>query len=280
MPAKPLTPEQKQDAARLKEHFLAWRDALRKKGEPMSQEIAADRLGFGQSAFSQYLNGIIPLNGPVVSKCAELMGIKPESISPSIVAKETERSQTWSALKPRNMRPVWVVGATQGGMPLRIWDDAGYPVGSTEEFADVSTTDEHAFACRVVGDSMVPRYQPGEYALVEPSTVPDLEDDVLVRLASGETMLKRLLSRRGGVRLGSYNTNEVLTFREEEITWMYYVAHPIPARRIGQRVDLQAPETMEPPSTDLEQRPSARRLGGHGNEAAAATKEPRRRKSQ
>ncbi len=137
----------------------------------------------------------------------------------------------------KNRRPVWVVGRTQGGLPERLWDDGGQPVGATDQFADVATSDDHAFACRVVGDSMVPRYMPGEYALVEPSVAPEPEDDVLVRLATGETMLKRLLGRRSGIRLGSYNSQEVMTFREEEISWMYYVAHPIPARRIRQRVD-------------------------------------------
>lgn len=358
MPAKPLTPEQKEDAARLKAAFRAWQDALRDKGAPVSQLEAAGRLGFGQSALSQYLNGLIPLNGPVLAKFAELMGVKAEDISPAIVAQESQRSQTWAptenaleqfarhvfemrgvkvdptlpihrvslpewlvtemptylpdlrlqfddgyawveikaphvrseisgqmaklqaehprdflllvadtpdiprivdtwlqrraqpegAAPPepeperhrmRNQRPVWVVGRTQGGrLPERVWDDGGQPVGATDEFAEVSTADEHAFACRVVGDSMVPRYMPGEYALVEPGTAPELEDDVLVRLKTGETMLKRLLSRRGGVRLGSYNSPEVHTFKEDEITWMYYVAHPIPARRIRQRIDL------------------------------------------
>ena len=149
----------------------------------------------------------------------------------------------------RNVREVPVFGQTQGGMPERIWDDGDHQI--SDKFAEVSTTDEHAFACRVVGDSMVPRYMPGEYALVEPGTAPELEDDVLVRLVSGETMIKRLLSRRGGIRLGSYNISEVLSFEPGEISWMYYVAHPIPARRIQQRVD-------EPPADDVPMIP-----GGH-----------------
>lgn len=392
MPAKPLSPEQKADAARLKEAFDAWRAARRDRGEPISQEAVASQLGFGQSALSQYLNGHIPLNAAVLVKFCDMLGVAPQDISPDIAGQAVENSSKWAptesalealamdafvvhgakveplrpgkqpagsipkwlrqaagnevtyipdlratladgsevyvevkstrgtSLSPsrvathlaklaaehprdflllvadgpeiprlvarwlsyrdkqdaplqaqeeappthhahtggalRNQRPVWVVGSTQGGMPARVWTDADYPVGATEEFADVSTTDPHAFACRVVGDSMVPRYMPGEFALVEPSTTPELEDDVLVRLQTGETMLKRLLSRRGGVRLGSYNTTEVMSFREEEITWMYYVAHPIPVRRIRQRIDLDA----APVDGSIEQRPSAIRV--------------------
>lgn len=83
---------------------------------------------------------------------------------------------------------------------------------------------------------MAPRYNPGEFALVEPSTDPELEDDVLVRLETGETMLKRLVSRRGGIQLASYNEPGSMLFKPEEITWIYYVAHPVPARKIRQRM--------------------------------------------
>lgn len=134
---------------------------------------------------------------------------------------------------------VWVVGNGQGGLPDRIWTDGDIPIGASDKYAEVASDDEHAFIVCVRGDSMIPRYQPGEYALVEPATQPDIEDDVLVRLATGETMLKRLLSRRSGVRLGSYNTTEVMTYREEEIVWIYYVSHPIPARKIKHWVETQ-----------------------------------------
>jgi phage repressor protein C with HTH and peptisase S24 domain len=82
---------------------------------------------------------------------------------------------------------------------------------------------------------MIPRYNPGEFALVEPGTAPDLEDDVLVRLRSGQTMIKRLLSKRAGWRFGSYNNSEILHYGVEDVTWVYYVAHPVPRRKIKSR---------------------------------------------
>ncbi|WP_317921110.1 LexA family transcriptional regulator [Cupriavidus sp. TA19] len=133
-------------------------------------------------------------------------------------------------------RPIPVVGRAQGGLPDRIWTDGDYPVGATQQYAEVASADPHAFLTPVVGLSMIPRYNPGEFALVEPGTEPELEDDVLVRLNSGETMIKRLLSRRQGVRLGSYNDPEVFTFDPSDITWLYYVAHPVPARKIKTRL--------------------------------------------
>lgn len=126
-------------------------------------------------------------------------------------------------------RRIFVIGKAQGGLPERMWSDGDYPVGATDEFAELASADPHAFICPVVGDSMFPRFMPGEYVLVLPSRAPELEDTVLVRLATGETMLKRLLSRRDNhVRLGSWNETEIYTFREEEVTWMYTVAHSVP----------------------------------------------------
>lgn len=141
-----------------------------------------------------------------------------------------------SGIPPHKFKPVWVVGRGAGGlMPESIWSDGDYPAGATENYAEIASQDEHAFLTEVVGTSMVPRYNPGEYALVEPGTDPDIEDDVLVRLKDGQTLLKRLLSRRGGYRLGSYNSAEILFYELDQVTWIYYVAHPVPRRKIKQR---------------------------------------------
>lgn len=133
-------------------------------------------------------------------------------------------------------RPIPVIGRAQGGMPERIWTDGDYAVGATDKYAMVATSDQHAFLTPIVGTSMVPKFNPGDYAFVEPETPVEIEDDVLVRLATGETMLKRLISRRGGVQLASYNEPGTMLFAPEEITWMYYVAHYIPARKIKNRI--------------------------------------------
>ncbi|WP_171518235.1 helix-turn-helix transcriptional regulator [Cupriavidus necator] len=133
-------------------------------------------------------------------------------------------------------RPVYVVGRANGGLPERIWTDGGYLVGATEEYAVLATDDPYAFLTPVIGTSMAPVYNPGDFAFVEPGTEVDLGDDVLVRLATGETMLKRLLVRRGeGVQLGSYGEPGTLFFKPEEITWIYYVAHPVRRKKIKSR---------------------------------------------
>lgn len=153
-----------------------------------------------------------------------------DSATPQIPSDATPVN--WAKVKV-----VWVVGKASGGaLPERIWTDADYPVGVTDEYGEVASTDPHAFITKVFGPSMIPVYTPGNYALVEPGTEPEIEDDVLVRLRGGETMIKRLLSRRDGYRFGSYNDPQVLHFEPDEVTWVYYIAHPVPRRKIRTRM--------------------------------------------
>lgn len=90
MPAKPLTSEQKEDAARLRALFKEWQHARKARGEPSSQMEAAAQLEFGQSALSQYLRGDIPLNITVVAKFVRLLNCRFEEISPALAEKATE----------------------------------------------------------------------------------------------------------------------------------------------------------------------------------------------
>lgn len=85
MPAKPLTEEQKADAGRLKQLFIAWQANRRRTGAEWSQEYAGEQLGFGQSALSQYLNGKIPLNPEAAASFCKLLGdVRVEQFSPAL----------------------------------------------------------------------------------------------------------------------------------------------------------------------------------------------------
>ena len=97
MPAKPLTPSQIADAARLRAFFKAWQADRKAKKLPHAQaEIAEPLFGFGQSALSQYLNGHIPMNADVVMKFAEVLDVPPTAINPTVVRQEQERAQVWA----------------------------------------------------------------------------------------------------------------------------------------------------------------------------------------
>ena len=120
-------------------------------------------------------------------------------------------------------------------MTDRVWGDGDYPVGATDQYAMLGSSDPEAYLSEVVGSSMYPKYENHNFALIEPNTDVDIEDVVLVRLHTGHTLLKRLLSRRNGITLGSYNEPDILTFSPAEITWIYYAAHEVPRKKIKSR---------------------------------------------
>lgn len=132
-------------------------------------------------------------------------------------------------------RRIWVVGKGQGGLAERIWTDGDYPVGATEDWGEVASPDPLAFLVLVEGDSMYPKFEQGNFALVEPNTDPEIEDTVLVRLKTGQTMIKRLLSRRAGYRFGSFNDPAIMQFSTDDVSWIYYIAHEVPRRKIKSR---------------------------------------------
>lgn len=106
---------------------------------------------------------------------------------------------------------------------------------ASQEHAEVATADRNAFVFRVEDGALAPRFNPGEYALAEPGTSIEIEDDVLVRLTDGTVLFRRLLSRKGGIRLGTLTGAPTVTLREEDVDWMVHVAHALQARRIQRK---------------------------------------------
>ncbi|WP_315128056.1 helix-turn-helix transcriptional regulator [Comamonas antarctica] len=85
-----MTPEQKKDAARLKQLFVSWKEARRAGGEPASQDAFSDLVGFGQSAVSQYLNGKIPLNPQAAAKFSKALGCQISDFSETVASLAAE----------------------------------------------------------------------------------------------------------------------------------------------------------------------------------------------
>ena len=222
-----------------------YKDRLLKAMEmaEVERQALANHLGVSYQAVRKVVEGMTKaFTAANNEKAASFLGVESKWLATGEGPMTRKSSQTntdksgLTPIDPSRFRPVWVVGRGSGGkMPERVWTDGDYPVGVTEEYAELATSDPHAFLGEVVGPSMIPRYNPGEFFLVEPGTEPEVEDDVLVRLKDGQTLLKRLLSRRGGYRLGSYNSEETLFYKVEEVSWIYYVAHPVPRRRIKNR---------------------------------------------
>lgn len=201
--------------------------------------------GIGKARVSQMAGKKEPFGEEAARRLAEELNLSPDWFNLSLpTPKETrqglklvEAPAPGAPIPNSSFRKIWVVGKGSGGfLPERIWGDSDHPVGATDSFAELGSSDPNAFLSEVVGQSMYPKYENKNFALIEPNTSIDIEDCVLVRLESGETLLKRLISRRGGsITLGSFNDNGLLHFEDDDVTWMYYAAHEVPRKKIKNR---------------------------------------------
>jgi phage repressor protein C with HTH and peptisase S24 domain len=129
---------------------------------------------------------------------------------------------------PESAKPVPVVGTAFGGewsegvemLELHLAEVLDY-LGRPPSIA----TDPDAYAVEIIGDSMAPRYEPGERVFVSPRSPVRIGDDVIVQLRSAEgaeqaadqitmVLIKRLV-RRGPTSIELRQFNPDTTFRIE-----------------------------------------------------------------
>jgi phage repressor protein C with HTH and peptisase S24 domain len=118
-----------------------------------------------------------------------------------------------------------VVGTAQLGDD-GYWHELEYPAGHGEGFVRYPMRDENTYALRVKGDSMWPRIKPGEFVIIEPNSPVTLGEEVMVQTSDGRSMIKLLVSRRGGlVELHSVNgAHKPITLDEKTIAKIHHVA--------------------------------------------------------
>jgi len=100
---------------------------------------------------------------------------------------------------PSGLRRVPIINKVAAGYPQEF-TDLGYPVGIADDYVTVPAEmgDPSAFAVRVVGDSMEPRYHEGDIVILSPAAQVRSGDDCFVRFAmagglnEGETTFKRV----------------------------------------------------------------------------------------
>ena len=85
-----------------------------------------------------------------------------------------------------------VINRVSAGYP-KDFTDLSYPKGVADEYVgcpDVADTD--AFAARVAGDSMTPKYAEGDIVIFSPASGVRNGDDCFVRFGDGHTTFKRV----------------------------------------------------------------------------------------
>lgn len=126
-------------------------------------------------------------------------------------------------------RYIPVVGHVKAG-PDGFLEEMDYPTGHGEGSVEYWARDPSAYALRVKGDSMHPRYRAGEFIVVTPSIEAQPGRDVVVKLKDGRKLLKQLNWIRGGeVQLLSINDGYAPnTLDMAEIDSIHRVAGSVP----------------------------------------------------
>lgn len=91
------------------------------------------------------------------------------------------------------------------------------------------STDVHAYALKIKGDSLRPRYHPGEYVVVAPSTDPQPTQDVVVRLKGGRALITSFVGILDDeAEFASVNSGEKVTITRTEISSIHPIAGHYP----------------------------------------------------
>jgi len=221
MPALPLTPEQKADAARLKEAYNSWKAREKAEHRPANQAHIAGLLGIQQSAFSQYCNGDIPLNVAILLKLKKAVGFEPESISPSLTQEMARLASAVDTNEEKDHVPIKMMDAkaSAGRGELVFSDDVNKMLMFRRDYL----TRHHAkpsdvFAFAVKGSSMVDMHiVDGAVILANSKNNEPIPGRVYVMRLGGKLYVKELIQNEGRLVARSHNKESIKNYPDLEI---------------------------------------------------------------
>lgn len=194
------------EASKLKAIYTQRKQEAKQNGEKLSQEHVAERCGWsGQSAVSQYMNGRMPLNLDALLKLSKALRFSPREVSPRLasdiptlyLAEEKPDSdynnKSNAVLLKYTRSQLPVIGQASAGRLQEIMDNQE----CTEWVAAPGPTGPQAFALRIEGISMEPRFMDGEKVIIDPDLDWSIGDFVFARQISTNTGTFKQIKREG-----------------------------------------------------------------------------------
>lgn len=194
-----------------------------RKHKKLTQEQLGEAVGRTKANVGHWEKGLHAPSFDMVQRIAEATGFPPPESNKQI------QSNVESALSLKRPRGIPVVGSVKAGDDGYL-EELEYPVGHGEGEVIYWVQDKAAYALRVKGDSMHPRYRAGEFVVLTPSIEALPGRDVVVILKNGKKLLKLLnWVRDGELQLLSINNGYTpMTIDLSEIERIHRVAGSVP----------------------------------------------------
>ncbi len=160
---------------------------------------------------------------------SELRGMKPIDLDDAYLSGVLQEMVERSAgnVERVGIHSVPVINRVSAGYP-KDFTDLAYPPRVADEYVGCpEVQDKDAFAARVSGDSMTPKYRPGDIVIFSPAADPRSGDDCFVRFDDGQTTFKRVFFEKGengedAIRLQPRNEKyRAQVVASEKITGLY-----------------------------------------------------------
>lgn len=189
-----------------------------------SHNELARRSGVPQPTITRIVNGSEP-EIATLKKLAPALGVD--------VSLFLEHREAFLAEASVITRVVPIVGTTATGYDAR-WEASGYPAGFGNEYIE-NAPDPGAYALGV-RDGFAPRFKVGEILIVSRLAQPNPGEDVVVKLTTGEVLVKQFVSARGDyLTVEDVNTNKRDMLDMTGVVYMHPVIGVLPASALRKR---------------------------------------------
>lgn len=228
---RPLTPEEVAESARLKAIYEQRKSAAKAAGRSLTQADVAEACGWsGQSAFSQYATGKVPLNVEALLKLAKALSFDASEVSSrllsTVASVQQDRIQpsvklgsieTWDDETPLDDDEVYVpflheVELAAGSGRFAIEESANSRLRfNKKDLRHNGVQFSNAKCVKVGGNSMVPVLRDGATVGVNvgKNSLSDIVDGEMYAINhNGQLRVKQVYRIPIGIRLRSFNRDE------------------------------------------------------------------------
>ncbi len=225
-----LTPEEKAESVRLKAIYEDRKAAWKARGIRLTQTDVAEQCGWsGQSAFSQYATGKIPLNLDALLLLSRALEFRLEEVSPRLAKEVAGISDAThsSSLYPRTpseadfvlIPQLSVVGECGDGHLNGHIEIEGGLAFRRDWLTKLSVKPEHCRALYAEGASMEPYIFEDDIVLVDTSDrLPKDRTPYAIRRADGGISFKRLIRQLSGTWLLRSDNPDKAMYPDEEVS--------------------------------------------------------------